>query len=77
MPDVWCLTKERGWIRVDDVAAMIRSVAEKSRTISVEDYEKVFQLTSSSLAASYEVGDISEALATAMVEHIREFFIKR
>ena len=77
MPEVWCLTKKRGWIRVDDVAALIRSVAEKSRTISVEDYENVFQLTSSSLAASVEMGEISEQLASAMVEQIRGFFIRQ
>lgn len=77
LPEVWCLTRKRGWIRVDDVAVLIRSVAEKSRTISVEDYEKVFQLTSSSLAASFEMGEISEELASAMVEQIRGFFIKQ
>ncbi len=77
LPEVWCLTKKRGWIRVDDVAALIRSVAEKAATIPVEDYEKVFQLTESSLAASFEVGDISEQQATAMVEQIRGIFIKQ
>lgn len=43
----------------------------------MEDYEKVFQLTSSSLAASAEMGEISEELASAMVEQIRGFFIKQ
>ena len=76
MPEVWCLTRERGWIRVDDVAALIRSVAEQNADISVADYESVFRLTMSSLAGSAETGDISEDVAEAMVEQIKVFFIR-
>ncbi len=77
MPEQWCLTRERGWIRVDDVAALIRNVAQQNADISVGDYEKVFRLTMSSLAGSAETGDISQEMASAMVDQIKAFFVRQ
>ncbi len=76
IPDEWCLTNERGWMRVDDVAALIRIVGEAS-DIPMEDYEAVFMLTTSSVAADAEMGRISEDDAKAMIASIEGFFIRQ
>lgn len=77
LPDEWCLTSERGWMRVDDVASMIREVAESS-DMEVEAYEEVFQLAiTDGVAEQYSVGDISEDAAQAMIASIEGFFIRQ
>ncbi len=76
IPDEWCLTNERGWMRVDDVAAMIRIVGEAS-DIPVEDYEKVFMLTTSGVAGAAEMGEISMDAADAMIASIEGYFIRQ
>lgn len=76
IPDEWCLTNERGWMRVDDVASMIRNVGEAS-DIPLKDYEAVFMLTTSSVAGEAEMGEISEEAAEAMIASIEGFFIRQ
>lgn len=75
IPDEWCLTR-RGWMRVDDVASMIRIVGEAS-DIPVEDYETVFMLTTSGVAGDAEMGKISEDAANAMIASIEGFFLRQ
>jgi hypothetical protein len=75
LPDEWCLTR-RGWMRVDYVAEMIRTVAESS-DIPTESYESVFMLTTSSVAGQAEVGEISADEAKAMVASIEGFFLRQ
>ncbi len=77
IPDEWCLTDERGWMRVDDVAALIRIVAESS-DIDAKAYEQVFQLSlTDGVAEQYSVGDISEDDTKAMIASIEGFFIRQ
>ena len=77
IPDEWCLTDERGWMRVDDVATLIRIVAESS-DIPAEDYEAAFQLSlTDGVAEQYSTGDISEDAANVMIASIEGFFIRQ
>ena len=76
LPDQWCLTKDRGWIRVDDVASMIRTVAA-SNDMPMESFEEVFALVSSTVAGEAEMGGITEDEAQAMIQSIEGFFLKQ